>query len=68
MSGATGETGTRARGRPRAAHPASPRTKGPAVTTKSDFSEEEWSRIVRAPFVAGLAVSLADPGGPIEAA
>lgn len=38
------------------------------MTTKSDFSEEEWSRIVRAPFVAGLAISLADPGGPIEAA
>ena len=38
------------------------------MTTKSDFSEEEWARIVRAPFVAGLAISLADPGGPIEAA
>ena len=38
------------------------------VTTKSDFSEEEWARIVRAPFVAGLAISLADPGGPFEAA
>jgi hypothetical protein len=38
------------------------------VTTKSDFSEEEWSRIVRAPLVAGLAISLADPSGPIEAA
>jgi hypothetical protein len=38
------------------------------VTTKSDFSEEEWTRIVRAPFVAGMAISLADPGGPIEAA
>jgi hypothetical protein len=38
------------------------------VTTKSDFSEEEWSRIVRAPLVAGLAISLADPGGPVEAA
>jgi hypothetical protein len=38
------------------------------VTTKSDFSEEEWTRIVRAPFVAGLAITLADPGGPIEAA
>jgi hypothetical protein len=37
------------------------------VTTKSDFSEEDWARIVRAPFVAGLAISLADPGGPIEA-
>lgn len=38
------------------------------MTTKSDFSEEEWARILRAPFVAGLAISLADPGGPIEAA
>src|SRR6187200_938601 len=38
------------------------------MTTKSDFSDEEWARIVRAPFVAGLAISLADPGGPIEAA
>jgi hypothetical protein len=68
MSGATRETATRARGRPRAAHPARLRTKGPAVTTKSDFSKEEWSRIVRAPFVAGLDISLADPSGPIEAA
>ena len=38
------------------------------VTAKSDFTEDEWTRIVRAPFVAGLAISLADPGGPIEAA
>ncbi len=38
------------------------------MTTKSDFTEDEWIRIVRAPFVAGLAISLADPGGPIEAA
>jgi hypothetical protein len=38
------------------------------VTTKSDFAEDEWTRIMRAPFVAGLAISLADPGGPIEAA
>ena len=45
-----------------------PPRKGPAATTKSDFSEEEWSRILRAPFVAGLAISLADPSGPIEAA
>jgi hypothetical protein len=37
------------------------------VTTKSDFPDEEWARVVRAPFVAGLAISLADPGGPIEA-
>jgi hypothetical protein len=38
------------------------------VTTKNDFTDEEWTRVVRAPFVAGLAISLADPGGPIEAA
>ena len=34
------------------------------MTTKSDFTEEEWSRVVRAPFVAGMAITLADPGGP----
>lgn len=38
------------------------------MTTKSDFTDEEWARIVRAPLVAGMAISLADPGGPIEAA
>ena len=38
-----------------------------AVTTKTAFTEEEWVRVVRAPLVAGMAVSLADPGGPIEA-
>jgi hypothetical protein len=36
------------------------------MTSKADFSEEEWTRIKRAPFVAGMAISLADPGGPIE--
>jgi hypothetical protein len=38
------------------------------VTTRSAFTEDEWPRIVRAPLVAGMAISLADPGGPIEAA
>lgn len=38
------------------------------MTSKSDFSEEEWTRIVRSPFVAGMAISMADPGGPIEIA
>lgn len=38
------------------------------MTSKNDFSEEEWVRLVRAPFVAGMAITLADPGGPIEAA
>ena len=37
------------------------------MTTKSDFTEDEWAQIVRAPFVAGMAITLADPGGPIEA-
>ena len=36
------------------------------MTSKADSSEEEWTRIKRAPFVAGMAISLADPGGPIE--
>lgn len=38
------------------------------MTTKSDFSQEEWEHVRRAPFVAGMAISLADPGGPIEMA
>lgn len=38
------------------------------MTAKADFTDEEWSRVRRAPLVAGLAISLADPGGPIEAA
>ena len=38
------------------------------MTTKADFSEDDWARVVRAPFVAGMAITLADPGGPIEAA
>jgi hypothetical protein len=38
------------------------------MTTKSDFTEEEWARVRRAPFVAGMAISMADPGGPIEMA
>ena len=38
------------------------------MTTKSDFTDEEWVRVRRAPFVAGMAISMADPGGPIEMA
>jgi hypothetical protein len=37
------------------------------MTAKADFTDEEWTRMKRAPFVAGMAISLADPGGPIEA-
>jgi hypothetical protein len=38
------------------------------VSTKDAFTEHEWVRVRRAPFVAGMAISLADPGGPIEVA
>ena len=38
------------------------------MTSKQDFTEQEWTRIRRAPLVAGVAISLADPGGPIEVA
>ena len=38
------------------------------MTAKTDFTEEEWTRVRRAPLVAGMAISLADPGGPIELA
>jgi hypothetical protein len=36
------------------------------MTTRSDFTEDEWDRLGRAPLVAGLAITIADPGGPIE--
>ena len=37
------------------------------MTTKDAFTEEEWARLERAPIIAAMAISLADPGGPIEA-
>lgn len=36
------------------------------MTSKAAFTDEEWVRVRRAPNVAGMAISLADPGGPIE--
>jgi hypothetical protein len=36
------------------------------MTGKTNFTEEEWTRLKRSPFVAGMAISLSDPGGPIE--
>src|SRR3954468_8877153 len=36
------------------------------MASKPDFTDEEWTRLKRAPFVAGMAISIADPGGPIE--
>ena len=38
------------------------------MSGKADFTDEEWTRLKRAPFVAGMAISLSDPGGPIELA
>jgi hypothetical protein len=37
------------------------------MTSRIDFTDDEWTRLERAPLLAGVAVSLADPGGPIEA-
>jgi hypothetical protein len=37
------------------------------MTTKADYTDGEWATLRRAPMVAGMAISLADPGGPIEA-
>jgi hypothetical protein len=37
------------------------------MTSKANFTDEEWQRLGRSPFVAGMAISFADPGGPIEA-
>jgi hypothetical protein len=36
------------------------------MTGKADFTDEEWTRLKRGPFIAGMAISLSDPGGPIE--
>src|SRR3954464_15216410 len=36
------------------------------MTTEADFTDEEWATLVRSPMVAGMAITLADPGGPIE--
>jgi hypothetical protein len=35
------------------------------VTTKADYTAEEWELIIRAPFMAGMAVVAASPSGPI---
>jgi hypothetical protein len=42
-------------------------TRGAGMAGKADFTEDEWTRLKRGPFIAGMAISLADPGGPIEA-
>ena len=37
------------------------------MPVKDALSEEQWNRVVQAPFVAGFAVTAADPGGLIGA-
>jgi hypothetical protein len=39
---------------------------GEVMTSKASFTDEEWDRVLRAPMVAGMAITIADPGGPIE--
>ena len=36
------------------------------MTSKASFTDDEWERVLRAPLVAGIAIMIADPGGPIE--
>lgn len=36
------------------------------MTSKASFTDDEWGRVLRAPLVAGMAITIADPGGPIE--
>ena len=36
------------------------------MTARADYTEDEWETLSRSPLVAGFAISLADPGGPIE--
>jgi transcription antitermination factor NusG len=36
------------------------------MTSRTSFTDEEWERVRRAPMVAGMAITIADPGGPIE--
>ena len=36
------------------------------MASKATFTDDEWDRVRRAPIVAGMAITIADPGGPIE--
>ncbi len=35
------------------------------MATKADFTPDEWQKILRAPFMAGLVVVAASPSGPL---
>jgi hypothetical protein len=36
------------------------------MSSKADFTDSEWETLRRAPMVAGMGITFADPGGPIE--
>jgi hypothetical protein len=36
------------------------------MATRADFTDDEWATLLRAPTLAGMAITFADPGGPIE--
>ena len=36
------------------------------MSTKTDYVDEEWMHLRRSPFVVAAAITIADPGGPIE--
>ena len=36
------------------------------MTTEASFTPAEWARLQRAPFVAGMAITVADQGGAID--
>ena len=38
------------------------------MSTKTDYVDEEWMHLRRSPFVVAAAITIADPGGPIEMA
>ena len=36
------------------------------MSSKADFTDSDWETLRRGPMVAGMAITFADPGGPIE--
>jgi hypothetical protein len=38
------------------------------MSTKTDYVDEEWMHLRRAPFVVAAGITISDPGGPIEIA
>ena len=37
------------------------------MAPRPDFTDEDWLRLMRAPLLVGMAVTLADPSGPVGA-